>query len=106
MKYVVLAAIFGGTMGMTGYLFSVNYIETSYAATISSIYPVIGTVLVAIFLKENINKKGYVGLGISILGIALLGFGNHGGKASLIGFLFAGLNVLGWEQNLLYILMV
>ncbi|MBI6034429.1 DMT family transporter, partial [Clostridium perfringens] len=98
-KYVILASIFGGPMGMTGYLLSVNYIGPSYAATISSIYPAVGAVLAAIFLKEKISRKGYIGLTISILGIALLGFGNDGGKASLIGFLFAGLSVLGWSSE-------
>lgn len=95
-KYVVLASILGGPIGMTGYLLSVKYIGPSYAATISSIYPAVGAVLAAIFLKERISKKGYVGLIISILGIALLGFSNNGGEANLIGFLFAGLSVLGW----------
>ena len=98
-KYVILASIFGGPMGMTGYLLSANYIGPSYAATISSIYPAVGAVLAAIFLKEKISRKGYIGLTISILGIALLGFGNDGGKASLIGFLFAGLSVLGWGSE-------
>ena len=74
-KYVILASIFGGPMGMTG------------------------DILAAIFLKEKISRKGYIGLTISILGIALLGFGNDGGKASLIGFLFAGLSVLGWGSE-------
>ncbi|HHD2753012.1 TPA: DMT family transporter [Clostridium perfringens] len=95
-KYVVLASILGGPIGMTGYLLSVKYIGPSYAATISSIYPAVGAVLAAIFLKERISKKGYVGLIISILGIALLGFSNNGGEANIIGFLFAGLSVLGW----------
>lgn len=95
-KYVVLASILGGPIGMTGYLLSVKYIGPSYAATISSIYPAVGAVFAAIFLKERISKKGYVGLIISILGIALLGFSNNGGEANLIGFLFAGLSVLGW----------
>lgn len=95
-KYVVLASILGGPIGMIGYLLSVKYIGPSYAATISSIYPAVGAVLAAIFLKERISKKGYVGLIISILGIALLGFSNNGGEANIIGFLFAGLSVLGW----------
>lgn len=95
-KYVVLASILGGPIGMTGYLLSVKYIGPSYAATISSIYPAVGAVLAAIFLKERISKKGYIGLAVSILGIALLGFGNNSGETNLIGFLFAGLSVLGW----------
>ncbi|EGT3616179.1 DMT family transporter [Clostridium perfringens] len=95
-KYVILASILGGPIGMTGYLLSVKYIGPSYAATISSIYPAVGAILAAIFLKERISKKGYIGLAISILGIALLGFSNNGEKANLIGFLFAGLSVLGW----------
>ena len=66
-KYVILASIFGGPMGMTGYLLSVNYIGPSYAATISSIYPAVGAILAAIFLKEKISRKGYIGLTISIL---------------------------------------
>lgn len=95
-KYVVFASILGGPVGMTGYLLSVKYIGPSYAAAISSIYPAIGAVLAAIFLKEKISKKGYMGLCLSILGIALLGFTNDGGKTTLIGFIFAGLSVFGW----------
>lgn len=98
-KYVVLGAIMGGPIGMTGYLLSVKYIGPSYAATISSIYPAVGAVLAAIFLKEKISKKGYVGLLVSILGIALLGMNSSGGETSLIGFLFAGLSVIGWGSE-------
>ena len=56
-KFVVLAAVIGGPIGMTGYVMSVNYMGTSIGAVASAIFPAIGAVLAFIFLKENRLQK-------------------------------------------------
>ena len=38
-KYIVLAALIGGPVGMTGYVLSIKYIGASYTAIISSLFP-------------------------------------------------------------------
>lgn len=95
-KFVVLGALLGGPIGMSGYLLAVNNIGPSYAATISSTYPAIGALFAAIILKERFGKKEFIGLTAIILGVALLGFSKTGNLKSFLGFLFAILSVIGW----------
>lgn len=94
--YVVLGALLGGPVGMTGYLLSIKYLGPSYTAAISSMYPAVGAILAGLFLKERINKKAWLGLLISITGIIVLGYSKGGTEASMLGFLFAALCVFGW----------
>lgn len=98
-KYVVIASILGGPVGMTAYLLSVKYLGVSYTAIISALYPAVGAVLAAVFLKERLKGKGYIGLAISILGIAILGIGDKANIVSKVGFLFASLCVIGWGSE-------
>ena len=53
-KFVALAAIIGGPIGMTGYVLTVKYMGSSIGAIASAIYPAIGAILAFIFLKEKI----------------------------------------------------
>ena len=54
-KFVVLAAVIGGPIGMTGYVMAVNYMGASIGAVASAIFPAIGAVLAYVFLKEKMQ---------------------------------------------------
>ena len=54
-KFVALAAIIGGPVGMTGYVLSVANMGASIGAVASAVFPAIGAVLAYIFLKEKMS---------------------------------------------------
>ena len=99
-RFIMLGAILGGPVGMTGYLLSIKYIGSSYTAIISSLYPAIGAVLSYIFLKEKLKPIAILGLFISISGIIILGYTPGGEVTNLVlGFGFAMICVLGWASE-------
>ncbi|WP_244834562.1 DMT family transporter [Clostridium sp. BJN0001] len=97
--YVALAALMGGPIGMTGYLFAVKLIGPSYTAIISSLYPAVGAFLSYVILKDKLNKKAWIGLIAVIVGIGLLGFTPSNGSLNLPGVLCASLCVIGWGSE-------
>lgn len=68
-KWVVIAAVIGGPVGMTGYVMAVNYMGASIGAVASAIFPAIGSVLAYIFLKEKMKWHQWVFLVITLLGV-------------------------------------
>lgn len=68
-KWVVVAAVIGGPVGMTGYVMAVNYMGASIGAVASAIFPAIGSVLAYIFLKEKMKWHQWVFLVITLLGV-------------------------------------
>ena len=97
--FVVLAALMGGPVGMAGYLLAVKLIGPSYTAIISSLYPAVGAILSYFILKEKINKKAWLGLIFAIIGVILLSYTSDQSETSIIGFLCAGLCVIGWGSE-------
>lgn len=55
--FVVIAALMGGPIGMTGYLLAVKLIGPSYTAIISSLYPAVGAILAYFILKERLIRR-------------------------------------------------
>lgn len=99
-KYIMLGAILGGPIGMTGYLLSIKYIGPSYTAIISSLYPAMGALLSYIFLKEKMKPIAIIGLIISVIGIIVLGYVPGGQIVNLLlGFIFAIVCVIGWASE-------
>lgn len=99
-RFIMLGALLGGPVGMTGYLLAIKYIGPAYTAIISSLYPAIGALLSYIFLKEKMKPISILGLFMSILGIILLGYAPGGEVANLgLGFVFAVLCVVGWASE-------
>lgn len=98
-KFICIAAIFGGPIGMASYLLAIKYIGAGYTASISSIYPAVGAFWSYLFLKEKLSKKGFIGLAISIFSVIILGYSQNkiSGGNYLLGFLLALLCVLGWS---------
>lgn len=68
-KFVVLAAVIGGPIGMTGYVMSVNYMGASIGAVASAVFPAIGAVLAFIFLKEKMKWHQWIFLIATLLGV-------------------------------------
>lgn len=68
-KFVVLAAVIGGPVGMTGYVMSVNYMGASIGAVASAVFPAIGAVLAFIFLKEKMKWYQWIFLIATLLGV-------------------------------------
>ena len=100
-KFIMLAALLGGPVGMTGYVLSIKYIGASYTAVVSALYPAVGALLSYIFLKERMKPYQFIGLAVSILGVIALGYTPGGGEVSnlFIGFLFALMCVVGWASE-------
>lgn len=68
-KFVVLAAIIGGPVGMTGYVLAINYMGASIGAVASAIFPAIGAILAYFFLKEKMQWYRWGFLLITLLGV-------------------------------------
>ena len=68
-RFVALAAVIGGPVGMTGYVLSVNNMGASIGAVASAIFPAIGAVLAYFFLKEKMQWYRWVFLILSLLGV-------------------------------------
>lgn len=99
-QFIVMGAVLGGPLGMTGYLLAIKYIGSAYTAIISSLYPAVGALLSYIFLKEKMKPISIIGLFLSISGIIILGY-TPGGKVENIalGFIFAIICVVGWSSE-------
>lgn len=97
--FVVLAALMGGPVGMTGYLVAVKLIGPSYTAIISSLYPAVGAILAYFILKEKMNKKAWIGLTFAIIGVSVIGYTAGESGTSIVGFLCAFLCVFGWGSE-------
>lgn len=100
-KIVVLAAMVGGPIGMTGYVLSIKYIGAGYTAIISSMFPAVGAFLSYLFLKEKMRLDQMIGLAASVGGVIALGYTPGGSEVDniVIGFLFALLCVFGWAAE-------
>lgn len=100
-KFIVIAAIVGGPIGMTGYVLSIKYIGAAYTAIISALFPAVGAFLSYIFLKEKMKIIQVIGLVVSICGVILLGYTPGDSKIYnvYIGISFALLCVFGWAAE-------
>ncbi len=68
-KFVMLAAVIGGPIGMTGYVLAINYMGASIGAVASAIFPAIGAILAYFFLKEKMQWYRWVFLAATLLGV-------------------------------------
>lgn len=100
-KYIVMGALLGGPIGMSGYVAAINFIGPAYTAVISAMFPAFGAVFSYSFLKEKMYPIQIAGLGVSILGVVLLGYTPNGeiGSNVVLGFLCALFCCIGWASE-------
>lgn len=73
-KLVVVAAVIGAPLGMTGYVVAINNIGAAYATAITAFFPAYGAVLAHFCLKEKMRPYNWVGLAVCLVAVAVLGF--------------------------------
>lgn len=96
-KFVVVAAVIGGPIGMTGYVMAVNYMGASIGAVASAIFPAIGAVLAYIFLKEKMQWYRWVLLLITLAGVYGLSYSPELDMSNfMLGVLGALMCAFGW----------
>ncbi|WP_316328954.1 DMT family transporter [Eggerthella sp.] len=101
-KAVILGALLGGPIGMTGYVIAINNIGAGYTAIISSFYPAVGAFLAFVFLKERMAPKQFVALLAALAGIIVMGYVSSGESElgnPILGLFGALLCVLGWGSE-------
>jgi drug/metabolite transporter (DMT)-like permease len=99
-RFVMLGALLGGPIGMTGYVLAVKYLGASLSASISAVYPAVGAFFAFLLLKDRLTLKNWIGLFISIFFIFMLGFaGGEPSPSYILGFSFILLSVFGWGME-------
>ncbi len=94
---VVLAALIGGPVGMTGYVMAIKYMGASVGAVASAIYPAIGSLLAYIFLKDKMKWYQWVFLGFTVLGVFGISYSSQINIENLaLGLLGAMMCAFGW----------
>lgn len=100
---VILGALLGGPIGMTGYVIAINNIGPAYTAIISAFYPALGAFLSFILLKEKMSRGQLAALFVALLGVMAMGYlsstGSEGVTNAPIGLLGALLAVVGWGSE-------
>ncbi len=95
-KWVMIAAVIGGPIGMTGYVMCLNYMGIM-GAVASAIFPAIGTVLAYIFLKEKMKWYQWIFLIVTLSGVFALGITPDMANGNfLLGFIGALMCSFGW----------
>lgn len=96
-KWVVIAAIIGGPIGMTGYVMAVNYMGASIGAVASAVFPAIGSILAYIFLKEKMKWYQWIFLIFTLLGVYGLSYSPELKIENFwLGILGAAMCAFGW----------
>ena len=102
-KSVIVAALLGGPIGMSGYLIAIDNIGPGLTAIISTFYPALGTLLAFILLKERMAPLQIAALLVALGAIVATGWSAtsepiEGGNA-ILGVVGALACVIGWGSE-------
>ncbi len=102
-KSVIVAALLGGPIGMSGYLIAIDNIGPGLTAIISTFYPALGTLLAFILLKERMAPRQIAALLVALAAIVATGWSAtsepiEGGNA-ILGVIGALACVIGWGSE-------
>lgn len=96
-RLVMLAAVIGGPVGMTGYVLAINAMGSSVGAVASAAYPAVGAALACIFLKEKMPWYRWIFLLLTLLGVYGLSYSpSVDGGQFWLGALGVVLCAFGW----------
>ncbi|MHC1713264.1 MAG: DMT family transporter [Solidesulfovibrio sp.] len=96
---VCLGALFGGPLGMGGYVVGLKLAGPAFVLPLTSLYPAVASGLALLFLKERIVPRAWIGLACCACGVAVMSWTPpEGATGSLfyLGLGMAGLATVGW----------
>lgn len=99
--FCILGALFGGPLAMTFYIMAISEGGPALTATITSCYPLLGSALAIIVLKEKMNLRSWIGLLICVFGIIFIGYSPFGNDTINLGkgITFAVIAAIGWATE-------
>lgn len=77
-----------------GLLYSYNYIPSGVSTTINFLYPLVVTIVMTLFFREKSSVWVLVAVFVSLVGVALLAWGDAGHHNPVRGISFAGATVV------------
>lgn len=97
-KYIVIAAVIGAPLGMTGYVTSIANIGPAYTAAITAFFPAYGAALAHFVLKEPMRGYNWAGLIVCLVAVAVLGWSPAEGIPGnwIVGIIGCLICVVGW----------
>ena len=92
------AAVIGGPVAMSGYLFGIKYAGPAYTLAISATYPAVGAVLSHAFLRERVTPRGWLGIALTVAGAVVVTYVPPAGAVPhfYLGIALAVVATLGW----------
>lgn len=100
-RWCALAAVFGGPLAMTFYTLAISTGGAALAASVTAIYPLLGTALAVFILKERTGIQTWIGLIICVIGIIIIGWSPAGMENVNIslGVMLALIAAIGWATE-------
>ena len=96
-RFVMLASVIGGPVGMTGYVLAIHAMGPSVGAVASAAYPAVGAALARLFLKEKMPWYRWIFLLLTLLGVYGLSYSpSVEGGSFLLGILGVAMCAFGW----------
>lgn len=99
--FCALGALFGGPLAMTFYMLAIAKGGAALTATVTACYPLLGSAMAMIILKEKVRLRGWLGLLICILGIIYIGYTPESDtNVNIIGgIMLAAVAAIGWATE-------
>lgn len=99
--FCALGALFGGPLAMTFYMLAIAKGGAALTATVTACYPLLGSAMAMIILKEKVRLRGWLGLLICILGIVYIGYTPESSTNVNIvgGIMLAAVAAIGWATE-------
>lgn len=100
-RFCALAALFGGPLAMTFYTLAIGTGGAALTANVTAIYPILGTALAVLILKEKTGVQTWLGLILCVLGIGVMGYTPSDGTSVNVigGILLAFVAAVGWATE-------
>lgn len=95
---VIVAAVIGAPLGMSGYVFAINQIGAAYTCAITAFFPAYGALLAHFVLKERMKSYQWIGLMVCLVAVAVLSFNPDEAVPGnwVLGVIGALVCVVGW----------
>lgn len=99
--FCVLGALLGGPLAMTFYMLAIAKGGPALTASVTACYPLLGSALAVVILKEKMSLRSWAGLIVCILGIVFIGYtpSSMNPENVSLGIFFSLIVAIGWAAE-------